>query len=150
MLDKHYCNDSICASLSLLIIPLPEYYYVPIVLLKSWFEVTQSIFLQSRWECRTQWSQHSRPVVLKWLTILNTTSPKYLHVSSSKQYIRPTATTLEWMTRSSPTESGNLVSENSHKVLLADAWKMCDIFRPSNVYLKEYEKIGLQVLKKLR
>ena len=29
--------------------------------------MTQSIFLQSRWECRTQWSQHSKPVVLKWL-----------------------------------------------------------------------------------
>ena len=38
-----------------------------VVLLKSWFEVTQSIFLQSCWECRTQWSQRSRPVVLKWL-----------------------------------------------------------------------------------
>ena len=24
--------------------------------------MTQSIFLQSRWECRTQWSQRSRPV----------------------------------------------------------------------------------------
>ena len=30
-----------------------------VVLLKSWFEVTQSIFLQSGWERRTQWSQHS-------------------------------------------------------------------------------------------
>ena len=29
--------------------------------------MTQSIFLQSCWECRTQWSQRSRPVVLKWL-----------------------------------------------------------------------------------
>ena len=29
--------------------------------------MTQSIFLQIRWECRTQWSQRSRPVVLKWL-----------------------------------------------------------------------------------
>ena len=29
--------------------------------------MTQSIFLQSRWEFRTQWSQGSRPVVLKWL-----------------------------------------------------------------------------------
>ena len=38
------------------------------MLLKSWFEVTQSIFLQSCWECRTQWSQRSRPVVLKWLS----------------------------------------------------------------------------------
>ena len=28
--NKHCCNDSICASLSLLIILLPEYYYVPI------------------------------------------------------------------------------------------------------------------------
>ena len=37
------------------------------MLLKSWFEVTQSIFLQSCLECRTQWSQHSRHVVLKWL-----------------------------------------------------------------------------------
>ena len=27
----------------------------------------QLIFLQSCWECRTQWSQRSRPVVLKWL-----------------------------------------------------------------------------------
>ena len=64
----------ICASFSLLIVLLPEYYYVRsysknyAVLLKSLFEVTQSIFLQSRWECRTQWSQHSRPVALKWLT----------------------------------------------------------------------------------
>ena len=31
--------------------------------------MTQSIFLQCRWECRTQWSQRSRPVVLKWLTL---------------------------------------------------------------------------------
>ena len=29
--------------------------------------MTQSIFLQSRWECHTQWSQHSRHVALKWL-----------------------------------------------------------------------------------
>ena len=28
-----------------------------------------SIFLQSRWECHTQLSQRSRPVVLKWLRI---------------------------------------------------------------------------------
>ena len=27
------------------------------------------MFLQSRRECRTQWSQRSRPVVLKWLKI---------------------------------------------------------------------------------
>ena len=31
--------------------------------------MTQSIFLQSRWECRTQWSQRIRPVVPKWLII---------------------------------------------------------------------------------
>ena len=37
--------------------------------LKSWFEVSQSIFLQSRWECRTRWSQHSRDVVLKRLKL---------------------------------------------------------------------------------
>ena len=30
--------------------------------------MTQSIFLQSCWECRTQWLQRSRPVVLKWLS----------------------------------------------------------------------------------
>ena len=30
--------------------------------------MTRSIFIQSRWEYRTQWSQRSRPVVLKWLT----------------------------------------------------------------------------------
>ena len=30
--------------------------------------MTQSIFLQSCCDCRTQWSQRSRPVVLKWLT----------------------------------------------------------------------------------
>ena len=30
--------------------------------------MTQSIFLQSRWECRTQWSQRSRHVGLKWLS----------------------------------------------------------------------------------
>ena len=40
-------------------------------LLKYWIEVTQSIFLQSRWECRTQWSQRSRPVVPKWEMVLN-------------------------------------------------------------------------------
>ena len=38
-----------------------------VVLLKCLFDVTQAIFLQSYWECRTQWSQRSRPVVLKWL-----------------------------------------------------------------------------------
>ena len=39
------------------------------MLLKPRFEVTQSIFLQSCWEWHTQWSQRSRPVVLKWLTV---------------------------------------------------------------------------------
>ena len=37
------------------------------MLLNSRFEVTQSIFLECRWERRTQWSQRSRPIVLKWL-----------------------------------------------------------------------------------
>ena len=29
----------------------------------------KSIFLQRCWECRTQWSQCSRPVVLKWINV---------------------------------------------------------------------------------
>ena len=65
-------NDSICASLSLEIILLPEYYYVPIRNIKLCFwnldlKWKHYIFLQSRWECHTQWSQHGRPVVLKWM-----------------------------------------------------------------------------------
>ena len=65
MVNKRRCNDFIGVSLSLLIILLSEYYYVPIrkkISCAVEFEVTQSICLQCCWECRTQWSQRSRPV----------------------------------------------------------------------------------------
>ena len=35
MVNKRCCNDFICASLSLLIILLSEYYYVPIVAIRK-------------------------------------------------------------------------------------------------------------------
>ena len=78
MVNKRCCNDFICAALPLWIILFSEYYYVPIQKINLCccveiliFEVMQSIFLQSRWEWRTQWSQRSRPVVIKRLISLN-------------------------------------------------------------------------------
>ena len=44
--------------------------------------MTQSIFLQCRWECRTQWSQRSRPVVLKWLIYHRCTQDNLLPLTS--------------------------------------------------------------------
>ena len=52
------------------------------------------IFLQSRWECRTQWSQRSRPVVLKWLKkdeelhIYILHKKKYLEELNLMQFVR--------------------------------------------------------------
>ena len=59
-----------------LIIILSEYIYnIPIhkmhfLLLKSWLEVKQLIFLHIHWECSIQWSQQIRAVALKWLCYL--------------------------------------------------------------------------------
>ena len=64
MVNKRRCNDFIYASLSLLIILLSEYYFVPIRKIKLCYWN-----LDLKWRSRTQWSQRSRPVVQKWLTI---------------------------------------------------------------------------------
>ena len=68
MVNKRRGNDFTCASLSLLIILLSEYYYVPIrkINLCCW---NLDLKWQRCWECRTQWSQRSRPVVLKLLKL---------------------------------------------------------------------------------
>lgn len=44
--------------------------------------------------------------------------PKYSHLSSSKQYIHPIVTTLEWMTHLSLTTSESSVSANKYVVLI--------------------------------